>query len=310
MFDFRRIVREIREAGLARNEDNIRKFEARRKELGDFPNMKKGICNISAGASDSGFAEIGIRGGSVFLLKSIGVLFSYRDGKLSGHNYFPSKSGKKEHVFIPNLDDAESRIFIELKRLNAEWESLIETVEKGCDIALFDGSLVPLPSYIPNKESAIFEEYKRLDSVIKHARSLASTKRTIIAGVVKDSRSSRLCEMLGIKSSDSVLMENALGEGEATPPLAYSNERKDVLFSYLKTGKNLVFRIEWFADYLETPLQKVYDLCNVSGYRYPPPLVEADLRAMIRKNEFESVEKAIKSYFPSLVRIRERRPFR
>jgi hypothetical protein len=116
--------------------------------------------------------------------------------------------------------------------------------------------------------------------------------------------------MLGIKSNDCILMENVLREGEATPPVAYSNERKDVLLSYLKTGKSLVFRVEWFADYLESPLQKVYDLCNVSGYRYPPPLVEADLRAMLRKNEFEAVEKAIKSSLPNLVKIRERRPFR
>jgi hypothetical protein len=310
MFDFRKIVKEIREAGFARNDDNLRKFEAGRNGLGNFLNMKRERCDISAGASDSGFAEIGLRGGSVFLLKSIGILFSYKDGKLSGYHYFPSKSGKREHVFIPNLDDAESRIFIEMKRLSAEWESLTKAIEKGCDIALFDGSLVPLPSYVPNKESAMFEEYEKLNRNIKHARSIASGRKTIIAGVIKDSRSSRLCEMLGIRSNDSMLMENALVEGEATPPIAYSNERKDILFSYLKTGKNLVFRIEWFADYLESPLQKVYNLCNVSGYRYPPPLVEADLRAMLRKNEFESVEKAIKSSLPNLVKIRERRPFR
>jgi len=310
MFDIRKAIREIKDSGFCRNEESIRKFESRRKELGDFPRMKNGRCNISAGASDSGFGEISLRGGSVFLLKSIGVLFSYREGKLSEYGYFPSKMGKKEHAFIQNLDDAESRMLIELKRLNAEWESLAKAIEKGCDIALFDGSLVPLPSTIPGKGSAILEEYERLSKTIKHARGLAAGRKTMIAGIVKDSRSSRLCEMLGIKSNDCILMENVLREGEATPPVAYSNERKDVLLSYLKTGKSLVFRVEWFADYLESPLQKVYDLCNVSGYRYPPPLVEADLRAMLRKNEFEAVEKAIKSSLPNLVKIRERRPFR
>jgi len=308
MFDIREAVVEI--SGPGRGRESLAEFGKKRGSLGDFPRMKRTICNITAGASDSGFAEIGLRNCSVFLLKSLGVTFSYRDGKLSGHSYFPSKGGKREIAIVKDLDEAESRILMELKRLRSEWDSLAGAIEAGCDIALFDGSLVPLPSAVPKKGSGIYREFEKLSEAIGRARAMASKKGTVLAGMVKDSRSSRLCGIIGMECNDSVLMEGALAEGEATPPLPYSEERKDVLFSYMKTGRDLVFRIEWFSDYLESPLQTVYSLCGVTGYGYPPPLVEADLRASIRKSEFEAAEKSIKSRFPGLVRMRERRPFR
>jgi hypothetical protein len=91
--------------------------------------------------------------------------------------------------------------------------------------------------------------------------------------------------------------------------MQYSDSVNDVMFSYAKIGNDIPLRIEWFAESNE-PVDEVYSLCMLSSYRYPPPLVEADIRSMIRRPEYEMMEKAIRARFPGLVKRRDRRPFR
>jgi hypothetical protein len=266
--------------------------------------------DIRVCASDSGFAEIGLSGASFMFAKSIGVLFEYENGRLKSNSYFPSKSGKTGYWMLDAADEAESYAMRDIRRLREEWSILLEMVETGrCSLALFDGSLVPLPSSVPAKESPLHKEFSGLMGIRDRARKAAAKNGACIAGVVKDSRSRRICRMLDVDSSDMLALRKALPEDAATKPLQYSDAIDDVMFSYIRAGRDIPLRIEWFSESNE-PVDDIYGLCLLSNYRYPPPLVEADIRSMVRRQEYEIVEKAIRSRFPDLAKRRERRPFR
>ena len=261
-------------------------------------------------ASDSGFAEIGLSGASFMFAKTIGVIFEYENGKLKSNSYFPSKAGKTGYWMLDAADDAECYAMRDIRRLNEEWSVMLEMVETGrCSLALFDGSLVPLPSSVPAKDSPLHKEFSRLMEIRDRARKAAAKNGACIAGVVKDSRSRRICKMLNVESSDMLALRKALPEDAATKPLQHSDAVTDVMFSYIKAGKDIPLRIEWFSESSE-PVDGIYGLCLLSKYRYPPPLVEADIRSMIKRHEYEIIEKSIRSKFPDLAKRRERRPFR
>jgi hypothetical protein len=267
-------------------------------------------ATLRACASDSGFAEIGLSGASFLFAKTIGVLFGYENGKLKEAEYFPSKSGKTSYWVIDAADDAESYAMRDIRRLKEEWFALLDIIEgRKCDIALFDGSLVPLPSSIPAKGSPLHDEFSGLMEIRERTRKAAMKNKTMLAGVVKDSRSRRICNALGIDASDMLMLGKALPEDCATRPMQYSDSIADVLFSYIKIGKDIPLRVEWFSE-SAGPVDGVCALCMVSDYRYPPPLAEADIRCMVRRQEFEMLEKAIMSRFPGLSKRREKRPFR
>jgi hypothetical protein len=266
--------------------------------------------DIAVCASDSGFAEIGLSGASFMFAKSIGVLFEYENGKLKSNSYFPSKSGKTGYWVLDAADDAESYAMRDIRRLSEEWSILLGMVETGrCGLALFDGSLVPLPSSVPAKGSPLQKEFSGLMEIRDRARKAAAKNGACIAGVVKDSRSRRICRMLDLDSSDMLALHKALPEDAATKPMQYSDAIADVMFSYIRAGRDIPLRIEWFSESRE-PVDDIYGLCLLSNYRYPPPLVEADIRSMVRRQEYGIVEKAIRSKFPDLAKRRERRPFR
>jgi hypothetical protein len=314
MLDIGKALSEIGEMHSKKAEDAALLFHKKAREILGNEYIRRiednGKPTLKVCAADSGFADIGLSGALFLFAKAIGVLFEYENGKLKGSKYFPSKQGKAAHWVIDAADDAESYAARDIRRLREEWSVLLEMVEKEeCGIALFDGSLVPLPQSTPARDSPLHKEFSGLMEIRERARKAAAQKGTRIIGIVKDSRGRRLCRALGIDASDMLVLAKALPENSATKPMQYSDSVNDVMFSYAKIGNDIPLRIEWFAESNE-PVDEVYSLCMLSSYRYPPPLVEADIRSMIRRPEYEMMEKAIRARFPGLVKRRDRRPFR
>jgi hypothetical protein len=314
MLDTTRALAEINKAQHGKAEEEAALFHQKAREAlgnGYLAGIKceahpdAGVC-----AADSGFAEIGLSGASFMFMRAIGVFFRYEKGKLKEHHYHPSKAGITEYLVLDSADDAELHAMKDIIRLGREWEILLGMIKKWkCGIALFDGSLVPLPSSTPANGSRLWGSFSELRSTVAEAREEAAKRETVIAGIVKDPRSRRMCHAVGMDANDMFVLQKAMPPDSATVPLPYSEDMKGVLFSYIKIGNDIPLRVEWFAE-SGNPLGAVCSLCRLSSYAYPPPLVEADIRSMIRGHEHGMMESAIRARFPGLAKRRDSRPFR
>ncbi len=305
-----------------------------------YPVKKVGI-DCAVAAVDGGIAGEELHGFDLLLMRSVGVVFEYKESKVAVHKYFPSALPKLEYDVRSGLDSHDVMWHKSLFRLRGELSCAASLIEKHLPAyMLMDGSIAPLLSDKPAEESEIRPLY---DEVLGEYRRLYETawkKNCALLGVIKDSRSKRFIEIVQKHSEnepgfahtgDTNFLFFMLEAGERTCSFSYSSSPqkhqilKDlgqwadrILSFYLKPVKeDRPLRVEFLSG------QKTFDeiasfvhslSCMHKAYAYPAILIEADLRAALDGDEFERAYGGLFTRLgagSSIMRLRRNmRPFR
>lgn len=289
--------------------------------------VKKEILNeISIAGIDGGMVKHSLHGIDLMLLRAVGVLFSYKDDKLSEVKYYPgSLPSPIPYVVFDPFSDLEFEMNSNMERQIVEINTAREVVERfKPDFLFLNGSIVPHYTEKPAKNSLLFATYERMIESYISLFSAVKDSNTILAGVIEDSRGTRFCEVVnqkileGIdaadvkillsKTKDTNLLSYALELGERSFVFKYSPNPEDhpilkefggqtankIYGFYLKTAEfDRPIRVDFFADKGIVPMANklssvLLATCGHSGYGIPSVIIEADQRAKLSEKDLQT----------------------
>jgi len=283
----------------------------------------------------------------VVLTRAVGASFTYSGSGLETATYVPERSPRPDVTWIESpLDRQEFNLSTSLLRLQKEIEAARSALEQDLDMLLLDGSIVP--QYTDRPAS---DDYSRrfYDDLIEGYRSLfeeALERDIILAGVIEDSRGTRLCEALASEgiftedaqevleaSQDTNMLSYALSGGQRTSVMAYTEEYEkhptlqdigelgeDVYNIYLRTAQDdRPVRVDFLAcgdpvEMADEVASRIMPLCSFSStYGIPSVIIEADQRAKLSQQDLELFESRLRSVVGPMPGIedlrRDSRPF-
>ncbi|MFA4982663.1 MAG: DNA double-strand break repair nuclease NurA [Candidatus Micrarchaeia archaeon] len=292
-------------------------------------------------AVDSGIAGEELHGFDFLLLRSVGVVFDYKDSKVVSHAYFPSSLPKMEYDMRSGLDSHDVMWHKSLFRLRGELTCAADLVESHLPACLLmDGSIAPLLTDKPPEDSEVRPLYDDVLSSYRRLYEACWQKNCALAGVIKDSRSRRFIDIVQkhaenepgfAHTSDTNFLYFMLEAGERTCAFPYSSApakhqilkdlgqwAEKILSFYLKpVADDRPLRVEFLSG--QKTFSEVASLAHSlsrmhKAYAYPAVLIEADLRAALDGDEFERAYGSLFSRLgrsSSLMRLRRNsRPFR
>jgi hypothetical protein len=320
-------------------------------EIEDKPIVKiekSNLENLKIAGVDGGMVKRSLHGIDLVLLRAIGVLFFYSNGKLEKVEYYPEAMPTPipKIVFEP-LHEIEFEMNSNYERQIIEITTASEIIEKfNPDIIFLDGSIIPHYTERPAKDSILFPTYKKLVQSYLQLFEKAEEKGSILAGVVEDSRGTRFCEIvknqidkefmkfkpLLEKTKDTNLLTYTLKLGERTLVFNYSSEPEkhpvlkefdefsNSIFSfYLKTAEfDRPLRVDFLSrkNCIETAnfiSSVLLSLSGHAGYGMPSVLIEADQRARLTEKDLELFYYDLLTKAGNLASLfslrREQRPF-
>lgn len=275
---------------------------------------------------DGGLLKKSFHGIDLMLLKAVGVVFSYNWDKLTNTEYYPNAIPTPEpRTIMDPFSDLEFEINSNIERQIKEVITATETIEKfEPDILFMHGSVIPHYTFVPEKGSLLGENYKRMILAYVDLFEAVKLRKTMLAGVIEDSRGTQFCEVLNkillthfsasmppemkivlTRSKDSNLLSYILQKGERSLVFPYSSnpaqhpilrefQVKDKIFTfYLKTVEfDRPIRVDFLGDkgvldnanFISSVLLK---MVGHSNYGIPSVLIEADQRAKLEENELE-----------------------
>ncbi|MBI4406468.1 DNA double-strand break repair nuclease NurA [Candidatus Micrarchaeota archaeon] len=265
-------------------------------------------------AVDSGFSSKSFVSLDVLLVRSVATIFYYRENELVSCCYFPSR--------VPGIDvshallsEGESNWFKSLSRLSAELACAVQVAKvHSPSLLLVDGSLLPHPSDKPSQASSLYTDYLHVCSLFEE---LVSTCGERLVGIVKDSRSQKLCNALktefgvSLPPSDEFVADCLLDNNQRTKCFSVSDPDSSVHCFYMKAGA-LPFRVEFVSRSPEETASRIAgSLAPLSSrFGYPAVLIEADMRAALTPGEIGAVFDSLESRARSFLLRKDSRPFR
>lgn len=348
--------------------DRIRKLENRRREVGE----QLGDADLDAVASDAfvedgfirevepadvdGRTVAGVDGGviqkefhgvDVVLTRAVAAVFSYREESLDASSYLPDADPRPEITYIESpLDRQEFNLSTSLLRLQREIEAARSALDQDPEVLLLDGSIVPQYTDRPAEGSRSREFYDDLIGAYRELFDEARERGVLLAGVIEDSRGTRLCEELAgqeflaeeardvlATTQDTNMLQYFLKHGQRTPVMRYTEEYEkhptlqdigevggEVYNFYLRTAEHdRPVRVDFLAP--DDPSATADELASIllplcsfsSTYGIPSVLVEADQRAKLSQQDLELFESRLRSVVGPLPGIddlrRDSRPF-
>lgn len=257
-------------------------------------------------AVDSGLLSRRLSGYDVVVGRTAGTAFTYEDGMLRETGYLPSKQPTPEVEVASGLDEHESAVFRSIYRLKNEIALAVECLEKfSPELLLIDGSLLPLPNDRPPKSSRLVRNYNELLSLYSTLFDGVMAKKAGLAGVIKDSRSSKLSEMAGINSQDVLFTDALLKEGERTASFPYKSKKEQldeikhsekVRAFYLKPSEHdIPLRIEYlhYKEHEKLPGELLFLSRINRSFAYPSVLIEADMCAALDGSVMDELQDRI-----------------
>jgi hypothetical protein len=297
--------------------EEIERVEVTKEQFGTFLRNIKGAIDLAkfpALASDvvekrfirrieptslSGLRIAGIDGGLVrrqfrsmdlILIRSIAVVFQFGSEEGPTVDFFPDPFPEPQvRPMMLTLSGTELDQLASLERVAAELGVTLSVLDEyHTDLILVDGSLFYHPRDRPQSGSIVFEKFQEVLSLYRQLYNKARKKGTTLVGIVKDSRSARVANILGdilphvvrdpaifemiqgvdyrwlLKiSRDCDILNTFLDEGERSFIFRYSSELQNtnslpdsllswassIWVTYLKTARDdLPLRIEILVD--------------------------------------------------------------
>ncbi|MFH1586570.1 MAG: DNA double-strand break repair nuclease NurA [Candidatus Diapherotrites archaeon] len=310
-----------------------------------FPVERKPLNALIAGV-DSGFVAKNLASLDLVLIRAVGAVFNYKEGKVTESNYHPNYF----HFPMPHLSNSalekhEANCSMSLKRLMEEIKCTKEVIEKfSPDFCFIDGSVVPQYADKPPKDSKVVNHYEKILADFQDLYSVAEKNNCSLIGCVEDSRGSRFRsivqeEILTKKNLiekeklenmfDSSMLDYLLSERERTCTFTYtkSTGKHPILMDfdekwsssiygfYLRPSSfDRVLRVEFIysgkeiTDYSNKIASVVNELsCMHREYAYPSILIEADMRAKLKPEEINIVFNKIMDKLGKNIKLRMRR---
>ncbi|NOQ55802.1 MAG: hypothetical protein GQ477_03260 [Nanohaloarchaea archaeon] len=285
------------------------------------------LSKITVGGIDGGLLQKEYHGVNIILTRAVCAVFNYRDGKLSGSDYYPSAFPKpKIKIVKSSFDPSGLSSAASIFRLEAELGLACDMIntQKDMDFLFLDGSLTLHPSVGVGVSLDCKREYEVLIEIVKRMYSLASVKKTVLSGIVEDSRSQAFIKncrsMLDVEMvkslfnvKDTHLLTYLLSVGERTSVFRTVCDNKGDLAVGVKGFENNLFsfyirpsefdralRVDFIAK--DNPVSVASKIASSifsmsrhnSVYGIPPVIIDADQRAKLSGDELISVENEIR----------------
>jgi len=234
------IVNEIKKTDLRKKKNPYNQDEMIIEKISPLSSNNLRIAGV-----DSGFVSKALNFGSITIIKEVGVIFSYKDNKLSSTKYFPQAYNlAKPYLTTSALEIEEVLYNTSILRLNKELSLSTEILgqsktekEKNLDFLLLDGSIIPQYITRPGKESKLYDDYNNLLNKFFKLYDLAREKKAFLVGVIEDCRADRFFNFINNEEIiekkvdsiiyDSNLISSLLEKGERTGIMLYSKKAKD-----------------------------------------------------------------------------------
>ncbi|MCK5594174.1 MAG: DNA double-strand break repair nuclease NurA [Candidatus Aenigmarchaeota archaeon] len=281
--------------------------------------------NLIVGGIDGGLLQKEYHGVNIIITRAVCAVFKYKDRKLSDSDYYPSAfPSPKIKVVKSSFDPSSFSSVASIFRLEGELGLACDmlSTQNDMDLLFLDGSLTLHPSVLGGV-GPIKKGYEDLVGTVKRMYLLALEKKTILSGIVEDSRSQAfikncrsMLDVDDVKSLENVkdthLLTYLLSVGERTSVFRTVDDNGGVssevkgfennLFSfYIRTSEfDRALRVDFVAK--ENPVAVASKIASSifsmsrhnSAYGIPPVIIDADQRAKLSGDELMSVENEIK----------------
>ncbi|MHA2208178.1 MAG: DNA double-strand break repair nuclease NurA [Candidatus Thorarchaeota archaeon] len=157
------------------------------------------LSGLRIAGVDGGLIRRRFRSIDLILTRGVAVVFQFGPEEGPSVDFFPSAFPEPtiRPVMLtlpgPELDQLAS-----LERIAAELRVTLSVLDEYyVDLVLVDGSLFYHPRDRPSVGSAVYEKFQEVIALYRQLYHKAREKSTILVGVVKDSRSTRIVNILG-----------------------------------------------------------------------------------------------------------------
>jgi hypothetical protein len=157
------------------------------------------LKGLRVGGIDGGLLKKTLRGIELVITRACATIFEYSPSNLVSVIYFPEKSTvPKIKVELNPISWREADVSASLERVKAELELAIRVQDHHpVELLLLDGSLRPHISDRPSNHSMFSPKYERIKALYEELFEKTQETGTLLAGVVKDSRSQRFIKIFG-----------------------------------------------------------------------------------------------------------------
>ncbi|MFX1319466.1 MAG: DNA double-strand break repair nuclease NurA [Promethearchaeota archaeon] len=189
------------------------------------------VCGI-----DGGLLKKTLRGIELIITRACATIFEYTPSNRVSVTYFPEKTiVPKIKVELNPSSLREADVSASLERAKAELELAIRVQDHHpMELLLLDGSLRPHISDRPSNNSLFSPKYKQIKQLYETLFEKTLETGTLLAGVVKDSRSQRFIKILG------EILPHLISRYPVLKPLLQMDYRSILQTSY---DTDLFFRI-------------------------------------------------------------------
>ena len=294
--------------------------------------------NLIVGGIDGGLLQKEYHGVNIIITRAVCAVFKYKDGKLLGSDYYPSAfPSPKIKIVKSSFDPSGFSSVASIFRLEGELGLACDmlSTQNDMDLLFLDGSLTLHPSVLGGV-GPIKKGYEDLVGTVKRMYLLALEKKTILSGIVEDSRSQAfikncrsMLDVDDVKSLENVkdthLLTYLLSVGERTSVFRTVDDNGGVssevkgfennLFSfYIRPSEfDRALRVDFVAK--DNPVAVASKIASSifsmsrhnSAYGIPPVIIDADQRAKLSGDELMSVENEIRRGAGSLASFSELR---
>ncbi|NHI83209.1 MAG: DNA double-strand break repair nuclease NurA [Candidatus Thorarchaeota archaeon] len=157
------------------------------------------LSGLRIAGIDGGLVRKRFRSMDLVLTRGIAVIFHFGPKEGLHVDFFPKAFPEPNITPVmltlpgPELDQLAS-----LERMAAELRITIAVLDKfETDLILVDGSLFYHPRDRPQTGSIVYAKFQEVAALYKQLYSKAMKKNTILVGIIKDSRSTRIVSLLG-----------------------------------------------------------------------------------------------------------------
>ena len=182
---------------------NLAKFPAIASSIIDSDFTKKieptSLSGLKIAGIDGGLVRRRFRSMDLLLTRGIAVIFQFGPKEGPNVEFYPDPFPEPQiRPMMLTLSGAELDQLSSLERVATELRVTLAVLEEfHTDIILVDGSLFYHPRDRPQTGSVVFEKFQEVLALYKQLYNKARKKGTTLVGIVKDSKSSRVTNLLG-----------------------------------------------------------------------------------------------------------------
>ncbi len=150
-------------------------------------------------AVDGGLLKKSLRGLELVITRAIATIFEYNPSGRVSARYWPQQGAlPRVKANLYPISRREAEISASLERVKEELQVAIRVQDRHpSELLLLDGSILPQITDHPSPHSTLASKHKKIRSLYDELYTKTEDTGTLLAGVVKDSRSNRFMNLLG-----------------------------------------------------------------------------------------------------------------